>query len=202
MAQTVAVAGATGFVGRHIVRELLARGSVVRALVRDPEKARGIRDERVQLVMGGPGDPAAALVAGASACVNAVGILREARGSTFNQAHVETTRSLVGACLGAGVRRFVQVSALGVSEEGTTGYQRSKFDAEQIVRRSGLDWTILRPSLIHGRDSGFMTLAKGWVTGNKQPWFFMPYFTRGVVTSDVPLAAIRRESAQIAPVAV
>jgi NADH dehydrogenase len=96
----------------------------------------------------------------------------------------------------------VQVSALGVSGEGKTEYQRSKFEGEQVVRRSGLAWTILRPGLIHGARSGFFQMAKGWVKGEKQPWFFLPYFTRGVVTSDVPLAAVRREPASVAPVAV
>jgi uncharacterized protein YbjT (DUF2867 family) len=205
MAQTVAVAGATGFVGRHIVSELLSRGHAVRALARDRDKARAAlpRDERLHLVLAEPdGTGAAALVTGAAACINAVGILREAGSNTFQRAHVDTTRALTIACHGAGVRRFVQISALGVSDEGTTGYQRSKYEAEQILRRAGLDWTILRPSLIHGADGGFIRLAKGWVTGNKQPWFFMPYFSRGVLTSDVPLAAIRREAASIAPVAV
>jgi len=206
MDRTIAVAGATGFVGRYIVRELLARGHTVRALVRDREKARATlpRDERVQTVLGDPTDHAAALalVTGADGCINAVGILRETWGNSFRAAHVQTTRTLVAACREAGAQRFVQVSALGVSDEGTTAYQQSKYEAELLVRRSGLAWTILRPSLIHGRESGFMHLAKGWVTGSKQPWFFMPYFSRGVLTSGVPLAAIRREAAEVAPVAV
>jgi len=141
-------------------------------------------------------------MAGATACVNAVGILRETWGSSFRAAHVQTTRALVGACREAGVGRFVQISALGVSDEGKTPYQQTKFEAEQVVRRSGLSWTILRPGLIHGSESGLMHIAKGWVTGSKQPWFFMPYFSRGVLTSGVPLAAIRREAAEVAPVAV
>ena len=206
MDRTIAVAGATGFVGRYIVRELLARGIAVRALVREREKARKAlpRDERLQTVLGEATDPtaAAALVGGSTACINAIGILRETWKTSFRAAHIQTTRSLVTACRAAGVDRFVQISALGVSDEGKTGYQQSKFEAEQIVRRSGLAWTILRPSLIHGRESEFMHIAKGWVTGSKQPWFFMPYFSRGVLTSGVPLAAIRREPAEIAPVAV
>lgn len=206
MDRTIAVAGATGFVGRYIVRELLARGHAVRALVRDREKAKVAlpRDERLQVVPGEASDPAgaASLVAGTDGCVNAVGILRESWGNSFRAAHILTTRALLGACRDAGVERFVQVSALGVSDEGKTGYQQTKYEAELLVRRSGLGWTILRPGLIHGRESGLMQIAKGWVTGHKQPWFFMPYFSRGVLTSGVPLAAIRREAAEVAPVAV
>lgn len=201
----VAVAGATGFVGRHIVSELLSRGHRVRVQVRSRAKTRGIlpRDERLSIVEGTPKDQASALMDGAWACINAVGILRESWGNSFQAAHVETTKFLVNAAKAAGTERFIQVSALGVSDEGTTGYQKSKFEGEQLVRRSGLTWTILRPSLIHGADGEFMKLAKGWAQGAKPPFLFMPYFSRGVLTShDVPLAAVRYESASIAPVAV
>jgi uncharacterized protein YbjT (DUF2867 family) len=100
------------------------------------------------------------------------------------------------------VRRLVQVSALGVNGDAKAAYQRTKWEGEQIVRRSGLDWTILRPGLVHGEGSGFMDTAVGWVRGSSQPWFFLPYFARGVPSSDVPLAAIRREPTDVMPIAV
>ena len=200
----VGVAGATGFVGRHIVRELLSRGWSVRGLVRSREKAREVlpRDERLKLIVGEPTAPdsAAGLCAGASAVINTVGILRETAGNTFRKAHVLTTRSLVEAAEIAGVRGFVQISAIGVGDEGTTQYQRTKFEAEQIVRRSGLLWTILRPGLVHGADSELLRTAKGWVTGSKQPWFFLPYFTRVETVSDVPLGPVRRLPGTVQPV--
>jgi NADH dehydrogenase len=145
---------------------------------------------------------AARLVSGARACVNAVGLLREGGGRTFRGTHVDTTRSLVKACRDAGVERFVQVSALGVTDDAPTAYQRTKFEAEQIVRRSDLGWTILRPSLIHGRGSEFIEIARGWVKGESHPWFILPYFTRGERTSDVPLAADRTIDPKVQPVAV
>lgn len=204
--RTVAVAGATGFVGRHVVAELLGRGYTVRGLVRSREKARAVlpRDERLKLIEGEAldADAAAGLAAGVSAMINTIGILREKGGNTFRKAHVQTTRALVGACEAGGVDRFVQVSALGVSDEGRAAYQKTKFEGEMIVRRSAVPWTVLRPSLIHGSDSELIKIAKGWVTGSSQPWIFLPHFTRGELTSDVPLAAIRRVPASVQPIAV
>lgn len=207
MSQRVAaVTGASGFVGRHIVQELLSRGWSVRALVRQREKARSVlpRDERLTLVVGECTDAGAlaSLVQGCSAAINSIGIIREAGGNTFQKIHVDAVRELVAACRAAGVERYVQISALGVWDEGPAAYQKTKFEGEQIVRRSDLAWTILRPSLVHGLGSDFLRMAKGWVTGEKQPWFFLPYFTRGTPSSRVPLAALKRETPKVQPVAV
>jgi uncharacterized protein YbjT (DUF2867 family) len=204
--RVISVAGATGFVGRHTVQELLSRGYEVRALVRDLEKARAVlrTDSRLSLLQGDASEPESlrGLMQGSVAIVNAVGILREGKGASFQRQHVEATRNLAQAARDAGALRFVQVSALGVSDTAATEYQRSKFEAERVLRRSGLAWTILRPSLIHGVGSEFLKTAKGWVKGTKQPWFFLPYFSRGMPASDVPLAPMKRIEARVAPVAV
>ncbi|MBK7403199.1 MAG: NAD(P)H-binding protein [Phycisphaerales bacterium] len=179
----VAVTGATGFAGRHVVRELLSRGSPVRALVRDTTKAAQVlpADPHLTLVRG-EGDDGHALgelLQGCSAVVNTVGIIREGPGGqTFKRVHVGMTRALTQAAKRSRCERFVQISSLAVSEVGTTGYQRTKFEAETIVRDSGLRWTILRPSLIHGRDGEFMGMARDWATGRIAPYVFMPYFAR------------------------
>lgn len=180
----IAVTGATGFVGRYTVRELLSRGYTVRGLVRDLGKAgkvlkSGSTPARLELVDGDLFDDNALerLVAGASAVVHLVGIIRETTGGqTFKRIHVLGTRRLLAAAKEAGVGRWVQMSALGVGDESPTEYGKSKFAAETMVRESGLAWTILRPSLIHGPDGEFMQMAKGWVTGKKAPHLFIPYF--------------------------
>jgi NADH dehydrogenase len=206
MPQTIAVAGAGGFIGSHITRELIARGFAVTALVRNREKARETlpHGERLRLVQGDATDDSAvsSLVSGAAACINCIGLLRESAGQTFRKLHVEAARKLTAGCAAGGVHRFVQISALGVNADAKAAYQKTKWEGEQIVRRSGLEWTILRPGLVHGLGSDFVTTATGWVRGNTQPWFFLPYFARGVVSSDVPLASIRREPADVMPIAV
>jgi NADH dehydrogenase len=110
---------------------------------------------------------------------------------------------VVGACRETGVRRLVHVSALGVSDEGTTAYLRTKWEGEQVVRRSDLDWTILRPSMIHGPEGDFIRMAAKLVRGETPPWMFIPYFTRPQLSSeDVPLAAIHQIDPVVQPIAV
>jgi NADH dehydrogenase len=191
----VAVAGATGFVGRSVVAELLSRGFTARALARDARKAARVLagdDARLEIVEGDVLEDgvAAGLVRtregrAVDACVNLIGIIREAPGGqTFQRMHVGATRTLVEACVGAGVARFVQMSALGVSEQGATRYQQTKAEAERIVRGAmrpdgtGMAWTIIRPSLIHGPDGEFMQMAASWARGRKLPLVAMPYFVR------------------------
>lgn len=207
VAKTIAVAGATGFVGRYIAKELLARGHRVRALIRDRTKAEQVLDRRVDadLVVGDvlDGRSPHELLGGCDACVNAIGILRESPGGqTFTRMHAGATEALVDASKALSVGRFVQVSALGVRAQGASAYQRTKWDAELIVRRSGLDWTIFRPSMIHAPDSGMMQELSKLVTGKSPPYKFMPYFARAVTDTSVCMGPTRYQESQLQPVAV
>lgn len=209
---TVAVTGATGFVGREVVRRLLAQGHSVRALVRDTAKARAVlgTSAKLSVVQGHihDGTSPAALITGADACINLIGIIREVHegpygGQTFERMHIDATRVLVDACTAAGVKRFIQMSALGVRVDGRAEYQRSKALAELTVRRSGLDWTIFRPGLIHGPSGELTGMIRDWVRGDIAPFWFVPFFTRIVEHDDgVALGRISFDAATVSPVSV
>ena len=179
----VAVTGATGFVGNHLVRALLDQGHSVRTLVRCQDKAARVLPDHPQIehTTGDIADQDAVqqLVDGADACCHLVGIIREAAGGqTFRKIHETATRTVVSACETAGTRRYLHMSALGASPHGPAEYQKTKFEAERFVRASGLDWTIYRPGLIHGPDGEFLQAMRGWCEGRAAPYLFMPYFCR------------------------
>ena len=129
-------------------------------------------------------------LAGCEAVIHLVGIIKEqpGRGMTFHRVHVEGTRAVVEAAKRNGVRRFVHMSALGSRPDADSDYHRTKYEAEQAVRGGGLEWTILRPSLIHGPRGEFMRMEARWARGKGPPFFFMPYFGAGL------LGAAGRES--------
>lgn len=161
----IVVLGGTGFVGRHLVARLSAAGHRVLVLSRNREQRPDLRllpgvtvrtadvHDRQQLM---------AAFQGAAAVINLVGILNERgfRGKGFEKVHVELTRSVLLACRGAKVRRLLQMSALRAGE-GDSHYLRTRGEAEALVRASGLDWTLIRPSVIFGRGDGLFCRFAG-----------------------------------------
>lgn len=206
--RVVAVAGATGFVGSNIVKELLARGAKVRALVRDPAKARqvlaGTGSDQLVMVPGTLDESTALgnLCAGADAVVNAVGIIREMGTQTFERIHVKGTQNLVTAASAAGIKHIVQISALGVRPDGIAEYQRSKWEGEQSVRRSGMAWTIIRPGFIHGVGSEGIDTFLDLMSGEVPPYLFIPYFQRWDLDDSMPLGPATAIDPMIQPVHV
>ncbi len=151
----ILVTGGTGFVGQEVVGELLALGYKVRLLVRHPQRAaRFAHHPRVELVRGDALQPETlpAAMAGVRAVIHLIGIIAETSRVTFEQAHVDATRHLLAAARQSGVTRWIQMSAAGTRAKAPSRYHLTKWEAEELVRQSGLDWTIFRPSLIYGHD--------------------------------------------------
>jgi NADH dehydrogenase len=156
----ILVIGGAGFVGRHIVNELVSRGCRVLVPSRRRDKAKHlIMLPTCDVVEASVHDDAAleALVGGQDAVINLVGILHGSE-AAFEQAHVALTRRLLAACGRARVRRYLHMSALGADPSGPSMYQRSKGRAEQAVRESALAWTIFQPSVIFGAGDSFLNM--------------------------------------------
>jgi NADH dehydrogenase len=161
----ITVIGGSGFVGRHLCQQLAAHGFRLRVPARDRERAKALTLlPTVDVVVADVHDPAAlaAVVKGSDAVINLVGVLHDARGPRgFAAAHVELARKVVAACRETGVRRLLHMSALAAAPDAPSAYLRSKGEAERIVRESGLDATIFRPSVIFGPDDRFLNLFAG-----------------------------------------
>jgi uncharacterized protein YbjT (DUF2867 family) len=158
------LAGGTGFFGGHLRNALLADGHEIRLLT---HKRRGSTESGMEQVEGDVTNLASFtdMVVGCDAVINLVGIIREFpdRGVTFEKLHLEATGNIVRAAVAAGVKRYLQMSALGTRPGATSNYHRSKFAAEEIVRTSTLDWTIFRPSLLFGPNDAFVNLLAGYI---------------------------------------
>jgi len=157
----IAITGGTGFVGRHLVARLLQHGERVRLLARHPADLPG-----VELVRGDITDLSsfADSLEGCRAVIHLVGIIRERGRDTFKRLHIRGTHNVVQACKEAGVTRLLHMSALGARPHAASRYHRSKWKAEEIVRASGLEATIFRPSIIFGAGNAFLPQIRDLLT--------------------------------------
>jgi len=155
----ILLTGGTGYVGTALRRELGKHGHNVRLLVRPASAGRVETAGNEEIERGDVLDSPACLraVEGCSAVINLVGVLREypEEGTTYEALHTEATYNLVDAARRSGVERFVQMSGLGARPDAPSRYHTTKFEAEEIVRKSPMRWTIFRPSVVFGPGDDF-----------------------------------------------
>ena len=152
----IAITGGTGFVGGHLARRLLAEGHEVVLLSRTASADRAVElpaPGAVIRVASDLSDPRAlaAAFAGCDAVAHCAGINRELGEQTYRKVHIEATRNVVEAAKRAGVRRLALMSFLRARRDCGSPYHESKWAAEEIVRTSGLDYTIVKAGMVYGR---------------------------------------------------
>lgn len=181
----VLLTGATGYVGSYVLRELLRQGHTPRCLVRDAAANLAVQDETIETATGDVTEPASLTdaVADCDAVIHLVGIIEEhpSRGVTFEHIHVDGTRHVVDAAHDAGIDRFIHMSANGARPQDATAYQRTKWEAEQIVKKADFDhWTIFQPSLLFGEpDPGRPEFSSQLLADLIRPFPILPVFGNG-----------------------
>ena len=148
----VLVIGGSGFIGREIVRGLVHAGHAVRVLSRHSSLPE------VETVKGDVRDGKALRSASmdCEAILYLAGIIAEVGPQTYERVHHQGVLHALAAAHAVGVRRWIQMSALGTRESARARYHQTKWAAEEAVRASGLDWTIFRPSVVFGPGDGFI----------------------------------------------
>jgi len=161
----ILVIGAYGFIGSAVVARLVADGHEVVGAGRRIKAARERRPDldwvRIDLTRARKPEHWDQHLAGIDAVVNCAGVLQDGPADSTHKVHVEGASALFAACAQAGVRRVILISAVGVGAGENTRFARTKFAAEEALKREDLDWVILRPSLVVGHAAyGGMSMVR------------------------------------------
>lgn len=167
MYKTIFLTGGTGFVGTEILKELVRNKYKVKVLTH--RQKTQVSSKLIEVVNGNTLDVNSFIdsVKGCDAVVHLVGIIREIpwKGITFEKLHVEATKNMITVAKENNIKRFIHMSANGAKPKGTK-YQTTKYHAEQLVKNSGLTYTIFRPSIIFGERDNFVNkLARQMMFG-------------------------------------
>lgn len=204
----VTVFGASGFLGRYVVRALTARGWRVRAAVRNPHTSHELKVVgdvgQVQLMQANLRYPqsVARAVEGADAVVNLVGVLFETGRQTFEALHVGGPDVIGEACAAAGIENVAHVSAIGADVNSDSEYARTKGEGEAVLREHVPTADMLRPSIVFGAEDEFFNRFAGLtafapalplIGGGKTK--FQPVFVEDVANA-VAISVTRETSGQ------
>jgi uncharacterized protein YbjT (DUF2867 family) len=191
----ILITGATGYIGRHLVVRLIAQGERPRCLVRDIPRATSILPaDKVELVRGDTTSPASleAAVQGVDTIVHAAFMTadrKQSAGNSYEKTNVQGTANLIRAAKKAGVKRIIEMSGLGTMSDKPGSYMQGRYMAEKMLKESGLDWTIIQPSVLFGKNAPFFkglsdligtTPVVPLVGGGKI--MFQPIYVEDVVT--------------------
>jgi NADH dehydrogenase len=151
-----------GYIGRHLVARLVAQGERPRCLVRDISRAKRILPaDKVELVEGATTSPASlgAAVQGVDTIIHAAFLTADRKQSTGNEyekTNVQGTASLIKVAKKAGVKRIIEIGGLGTKPDKPGSYMQGRYLAEKMLKESGLDWTIIQPSVLFGKNAPFI----------------------------------------------
>lgn len=157
----ILITGSTGFVGRHLVKRLVAEGEKPRCLARSQQKAaQTLPLDKVEVAIGDTTRPGTLEPAmqGVETLVHSAFVtadIKEGRDVSYQGVNVEGTRNVVEAAQRAGVKKIVLVSGLGTRPDKPGSYMQGRYQAEQIVKNSELSWSIIQPSVQFGEQAAF-----------------------------------------------
>src|SRR6266581_8993562 len=158
----ILITGATGYIGRHLVARLVAQGERPRCLVRDMNRAKKLLPaDKVELVQGATTSPASldAAVQGIDTIVHAAFLTadrKQSAGNEYEKTNVQGTANLLKAAKRAGVKRIIEMGGLGTKPDKPGSYMQGRYLAEKMLKESGLDWTIIQPSVLFGKGAPFI----------------------------------------------
>src|SRR6187399_599470 len=168
----ILLTGGTGFIGTALRRAIKEEGHDVRLLVRQ-QSVDKVEKAGYEIVVGDALDTQTCMraVEGCDAIVHLIGIRREFPhdGITYEAMHTEATYAVVDAAVRNRVPRVIYLSAQGARPDAPSRYHQTKFESEEIVRKSGMRWTIFRPSIIFGPGDEFHPLMADLVHRNIVP---------------------------------
>ncbi|MDV2990220.1 MAG: NAD(P)H-binding protein [Dehalogenimonas sp.] len=154
----ILITGASGFVASHLIPRLHKDGHQLRCLVTNEAEGARIQAPGAELAVGNVTDTEGlrAAMAGVDTVIHLVAIIREFGPNTYHKINVVGTQNVVNAARDAGVKRFIHMGILGASPDPRYTYLHSKWLGMEAVKNSGLDYSILQPSVMFGQGAGFV----------------------------------------------